>query len=1711
MRRDILRKAVKLNIEHRRRKWWHRLVSMMAAVVVFVTTYALILPAITMEQETICGIQAHSHTNACYYTPVLNTGQDYRCPLQVHSHDDTCHAEDGTIICGYGDFVVHSHDELCAKDDGTMVCALPVHTTHTHDENCFEEEAVYLCGLAEGEGGHSHTDVCWSEPETICGQEETPGHAHSEACFGDRPLICGLTEPEATEAAVEESTEPAQTPEPAETTDPAEPAAAAEETEIIEITPHLHSENCYGDPELVCGMQAAEPHTHSEECFAEKQLICTQEEQAGHIHDDSCGVQINKKLVCQEAELTLHTHAESCFDENGALVCSLLQVEAHQHTADCFVAHSHTEACYQTEEEQAILICPLHVHEADCYDEAGQQICHLPVLICDMGEHTHVESCYPEEEDGLAEVRFEIPEEFAGFVHSETEFPAVYTVEEESTLAEWPVVAVVNPEEGERFLPDYHWITADGFPVDMAAPITEDMVLTLKIYPADEPEAAKLVNATFMIGEEAVLSQRVNAGTYASALLSEELLQQLEQRNEPQLRFEGWSYTDADGQEVLLTPDVTVIESDTVYRAVFQRYVLITLHDINPDGDEYPGSPQQIYLPAGSTLSRQENVFLSDGTDIRSCQWYTVAGEFFALDTAVAEPLHLYTYSYSLLLDLQSQQSEETPTEPAEEIPEPLLTIPWMIRAAYAAEDDIIPPVLDETDTPENISIVKRMGVELTESDFLVDGVNYTDYQWEDEEGNDVDAGDLVGTTLTANYALALAAASDYSVRYNINISNSQAVFGTRPTVGGQSSLEDFYSTADGNYTIRVPNPTQYMVTSGNKRTLYQFTGWKTARYSYTILAGETVNASWFKTYVDKGKTYVTLTAQWTPVAEKETVHFFVNLNCQVADVEGNTGIPASGDFTPSVYSTTMTVTGNSMRNYWQGAKNTGSSTQYIVLRADNATQTERIDAEIRRLITGYDTTDEKYNNKSVWKSDYKGTKIFQVNDFPSDENVLSVVRSMVQNGTVIRMNNVALKAEELTSDNFTVRWNVCKYDTGDGWHIDGILVGKQANITVKKTFQGDDAAVAQIKNGNYSITLDNTSNSSAKDLTLTLNATETTSGRYGYNAYDANTDTYTWTVPLQQNSTYKIIENNYIVDDDVVQTSAVYTVSNSPDAFSGWETYPKGGIANIKAYSYASDVSVTGYQTVTIRNSYVKSDTLTINKIDMDTGHGLSGISYRIADGSGAPLALYQKPGVSYYSMKEEDLENGFVQIPDSVITTDNNGAIFLKLDSGVFTLEEAFPTGYGGVSKITVTVGVDDDGNVVFDQISSSDSTIEVDGTLIDKNTATLTIRNVSFPTSVTAQKIWTNAAEAKPVTVALYRNGVDMGSAYQVILNTRNNWTHTWNDLPLYVDGAAAKYTLREIKIDNTNYDPSADTDGYAGYIVAYDEMIYRKNGTQVPGPVWTDDKNITQYADNAYLTVRNEVYRGQMMFLKVDGDGKPLPGAVFRLYSDAAQTKQIAEATSDAYGRVVFENLMPDTYYVMKETDSPKGYVGGDSLYKIRLTPQGATTLEDSASGEVLTAIVNYLDTASVEIEKKSAFGTYLSDAQFQLEKWEGETWVSQSTGKTDESGTLVLGELHSGAYRLTEVRPPAGFMPIPGAISFTMEQGELVIANPHELWSVRTDEESGSIIITVINESGYVLPKTGGITVESCYAAGIALLLAALAMVLVKRRKGAAPY
>ena len=60
MKQDVLQDADKYMKERRRKKWWHKVVISLAAIVVFCTTYALILPAVTMEKQ--CDIPEHTHT-----------------------------------------------------------------------------------------------------------------------------------------------------------------------------------------------------------------------------------------------------------------------------------------------------------------------------------------------------------------------------------------------------------------------------------------------------------------------------------------------------------------------------------------------------------------------------------------------------------------------------------------------------------------------------------------------------------------------------------------------------------------------------------------------------------------------------------------------------------------------------------------------------------------------------------------------------------------------------------------------------------------------------------------------------------------------------------------------------------------------------------------------------------------------------------------------------------------------------------------------------------------------------------------------------------------------------------------------------------------------------------------------------------------------------------------------------------------------------------------------------------------------------------------------------------------------------------------------------------------------------------------------------------------------------------------------------------------
>lgn len=147
-----LRKQIRsIMKDHKKRQMWYRIVTTLAVVVVFVTTYMLILPAITMENKAECGITEHKHDANCYSSH-YEKEKELACTtdsLGVHKHTDACYDAEHKLICGYADFVIHEHDASCYDKDGNLVCTIPEHKLHQHTPECYQMQKQLVCTQEE--------------------------------------------------------------------------------------------------------------------------------------------------------------------------------------------------------------------------------------------------------------------------------------------------------------------------------------------------------------------------------------------------------------------------------------------------------------------------------------------------------------------------------------------------------------------------------------------------------------------------------------------------------------------------------------------------------------------------------------------------------------------------------------------------------------------------------------------------------------------------------------------------------------------------------------------------------------------------------------------------------------------------------------------------------------------------------------------------------------------------------------------------------------------------------------------------------------------------------------------------------------------------------------------------------------------------------------------------------------------------------------------------------------------------------------------------------------------------------------------------------------------------------------------------------------------------------------------------------------------------
>ncbi|MBP1042700.1 hypothetical protein I6N95_16915 [Vagococcus sp. BWB3-3] len=185
-----------------------------------------------------------------------------------------------------------------------------------------------------------------------------------------------------------------------------------------------------------------------------------------------------------------------------------------------------------------------------------------------------------------------------------------------------------------------------------------------------------------------------------------------------------------------------------------------------------------------------------------------------------------------------------------------------------------------------------------------------------------------------------------------------------------------------------------------------------------------------------------------------------------------------------------------------------------------------------------------------------------------------------------------------------------------------------------------------------------------------------------------------------------------------------------------------------------------------------------------------------------------------------------------------------------------------------------------------------------------------------------------------------------------------------------------------------------------------------------------------------------YLGSFAIQKVDGQGNPLVGAEFSLYT-ASRDLVAAGLTSDAKGMVTYEDLSPGKYYLV-ETKAPisqdgQAYVKND--YPIWLTVadryQGKPELIE------LGQFQNFK--GKIELTKKGQGKLPIAGAEFTLYRWDGqqESLVTDRENpiKVGTDGHINIDNLGPGNYKLVETKAPNGYVINTQPLYFVIREGE----------------------------------------------------------------------
>ena len=172
----------------------------------------------------------------------------------------------------------------------------------------------------------------------------------------------------------------------------------------------------------------------------------------------------------------------------------------------------------------------------------------------------------------------------------------------------------------------------------------------------------------------------------------------------------------------------------------------------------------------------------------------------------------------------------------------------------------------------------------------------------------------------------------------------------------------------------------------------------------------------------------------------------------------------------------------------------------------------------------------------------------------------------------------------------------------------------------------------------------------------------------------------------------------------------------------------------------------------------------------------------------------------------------------------------------------------------------------------------------------------------------------------------------------------------------------------------------------------------------------------------------------------------------------------------------------------------------------------------------------VSTYSFDLVKTDADGNILATAEFKLYdaaeegnlinvvKVGNNYRVADATETNDDtivsiaSEKVVISGLGNGTYYLEETKAPAGYNKLPTRFAVTINNGSLVATSESEKVTVGEGEDATTKTVTtwtncanVINQSGSVLPSTGGVGTTMFYVLGSVMMIGAAILLVTKKK------